>query len=255
MRPLPSLQVRQERWQALTSADRHFGLPEWIALVLYAGLVALLTVHHEPWPDEAQAWLIARDNSFLGVLRQVHYEGSPALWHVLLWAEARLHVSYAGMHWISGFFGLASTYLLLRYSPFPRWAKLLLPFGAFLLFHAPVIARSYGLSILLMFALAALYRSNRTNILVACVVCGLLANTSLYAFTAAAGFAVLFLARSFQRRQKYSLGGLLIVCASMLVAVQQTVPAPDAAFSFATQLNKKPIVREDLRSTHWDPRE
>ena len=233
----------ERSWARFTCADRRFGLPEWIALVLYAGLVAWLTVHHEPWPDEAQAWLIARDSSFLKMLRQVHYEGSPALWHVLLWIEVRLHVTYAGMHWVSSALGLASAWLLLRYSPFPRWAKLMLPFGAFLLFHAPVIARSYGLSILLMLALAALYRSNRANLLAACLCCGLLANTSLYGFAAAVGFAVLVLGRAFRRSQKSSVAGLLIVCGFMAVAVQQTIPAPDAAFSFATQLNKSPVIR------------
>ena len=65
-----------QRWKRFTTADRRFGVPEWIALGLYAVLVAWLTVHHEPWPDEAQAWLIARDNSFFGMLRQVHYEGN-----------------------------------------------------------------------------------------------------------------------------------------------------------------------------------
>ena len=147
------------------------------------------------------------------------------------------------MHWVSSGTGLLSAFLLLRWSPFPRWAKLLLPFGAFLLFHAPIIARSYGLSILLMLVLAALYRSSRDNTLLACVVCGLLANTSLYAFAASIGFAVLFLGRAFRQMQRSALTGLLIVSACMVGAVQQTIPAPDAAFSFATPLNKIPAVR------------
>jgi hypothetical protein len=129
------------------------------------------------------------------------------------------------MHWLSSAFGILSAFLLLRYSPFPRWAKLLLPFSAFMLFHAPIIARSYGSSILLMFLLAGMYRSGRTNILLACVGCGLLANTSLYGFAAAVGFAALFLMEALHRREKYRLAGLLIVCGFVLIAVQQTIPA------------------------------
>lgn len=211
--------------------------------MVYASIVAWLTVHHEPWPDEAQAWLIARDNSFTGMLRQIHYEGSPALWHVLLWIETRIGFSYAGMHWVSSGLGLLSAFVLLRFSPFPRWAKLLLPFGSFLLFHAPIIARSYGLSILLMLVLAALYRATRTNFIPACVACGLLANTSLYGLTAAVGFGMLFVARGSRRRQKPFGAGLLIVCGFMLIAVQQSIPAPDAAFGLATVLNKDPAIR------------
>ena len=63
------------------------------ALFLVRGAVA--AAHHELWRDEAQAWLIARDVPLSRLFAELHYEGHPALWFLLLkpltwitWAQA-----------------------------------------------------------------------------------------------------------------------------------------------------------------------
>src|ERR1700692_545385 len=77
--------------------------PEWATVVLYAGVVAFAIPYHEPWADEAQAWQLARSLPLVALFQKyIRYEGSPGLWHLLLWILSRAHVSYTGMHWISG---------------------------------------------------------------------------------------------------------------------------------------------------------
>src|ERR1700683_4163321 len=99
--------------------------PEWGALFLYAALVAFAIPYHEPWVDEAQAWQLARSLSLTSLFKTyIRYEGSPGLWHFLLWMMIRIHVSYAGLHWICGAIATASVGLLLFRSPFPRYLKL-----------------------------------------------------------------------------------------------------------------------------------
>ena len=58
-------------------------LPDAVALTAYGSLVFAAIAHHEPWSDEAQAWLMGRDTGFGDLLfRALRYEGSPGLWHV-----------------------------------------------------------------------------------------------------------------------------------------------------------------------------
>jgi hypothetical protein len=72
-----------------------FALAPRLALALYVALVALLLPRHEPWFDEGQAWLMARD---LGLgelfLHKLRYEGTPGLWHLLLAPLAKAGLPY-----------------------------------------------------------------------------------------------------------------------------------------------------------------
>lgn len=213
------------------AGGREFAIPEMAVLLLYIGLTVWMSIHHEPGPDEAQSWLLARDNSLFHLLmRSLHYEGTPGLWHLLLWVEIRLGLGFWGMHLISIGAGATAMFLLLRFSPIVRWAKLLLPFTVAYLYQGPVIARSYVVATLLIIVLAWLYRSHPLRVMTACVTSGLLANTSLYGALVSAGFVWLFLGRQFLRERRVSKGGVIAVCLFWGVAVYQALPAPDGTF-------------------------
>ena len=68
---------------------------ECIALVFYCVGHMLMFLVHEPWFDEALAWLIARDSSIYEILFVTpHYEGHPSLWHLILVPFAKLGAPY-----------------------------------------------------------------------------------------------------------------------------------------------------------------
>ena len=99
-------------------SDARSRWPEWTALGAYAALVALAIPYHEPWVDEAQAWQLARSLSLASLFKTfIRYEGSPGLWHFLLWAMNRVHIGYGSMHWISGGIATAGVSLLIFKSP------------------------------------------------------------------------------------------------------------------------------------------
>ena len=168
------------------------GVPEWLALGLYGVVVAAAIHFHEPWADEAQAWQIARSLSLRQMFGILRYEGSPGLWHLLLWCLNRLHVSYSGMRWSSGAIALAGIAILLLCSPFPRWLKLLLPFTFFLVFQYAVIARSYVLAPILLFSLAALWPRRFERPITVAVILGLMANVALHLAMFSGGFALVY---------------------------------------------------------------
>lgn len=178
---------------------RRWGWLETAVLLGYAAVVAVGILWHEPWADEAQAWLIARDLGWWKMMAHtVRYEGSPGLWHTILWVVARLGVSYAGMHWVSGAIAVAGVVVLLRESPFPWPLRILLPFGFWLAYQDAVIARSYVVFAVLAFPAAAMLRGmmrgetqpTRGRLLGLAVLLGLMANLSIYGLVASAGFAL-----------------------------------------------------------------
>lgn len=209
-----------------------FHWPECCTLVAYGALVAAAIPFHEPWADEAQAWQLARTLS-LGELFKTYlrYEGSPGLWHLLLWMLNRAHLGYAGLHWFCGAIAFSATALLLFASPFPRYLKLTLPFTTFLLYQYAVVARSYVLAPALFFAIAFFWKRNP---LLVSLCLGLLANASLHAAVISAGLAVVFVVDQIRdgnlhdrRNRNALLAGAAIVAAFYLFAIWTAWPPHD----------------------------
>lgn len=219
---------------------------QWTQVTMLAGYAALVAVGilwHEPWADEGQAWLLARDQGFWHLmLHALRYEGSPGLWHALLWVLARAHVGYVGMRWIAGLFALAGVYVLLRWSPFPLILKILLPLGFWLAYQDAVVARSYVLFAILAFPAAAMVRAmareegskRRGSLMGLAVLLGLLSNLSVHGFVASIGFWLVALvvlrrkARAGVRMRKAA--PTLIICCFWVFAVATVFPPSDVDF-------------------------
>jgi hypothetical protein len=155
----------------------------YVAGSAYALLVALTIHFHEPWADEAQAWLLGRDASLADLWgRLLHYEGSPGLWQTLIHALIRLGLPYSAYNFVSGILGLTAVCLLLRYAPLPFFIRILLPFTYYLCYQYAVIARSYALVAPLLFAIAATYTQAQRKPALTTVLLCLLAGVSVHGF-------------------------------------------------------------------------
>ena len=207
-------------------------------LIAYLGVLTLAIPSHEPWSDEAQAWLIARDNSLWQILRyRLHYEGAPGLWHILLHVFQRLHGGYGGFNWFAASFAVLGIVVLLRWSPFPLLIRSLLPFTFFLQYQYAVIARSYVLFPVLAFAICALFRRGRHPVWFG-VVAGLLANVSAHGAIFSSTMMLLYIldqlkgrrtAGPSKERASLRLLGPCVAAYSVLfgAAMIVAVPAPD----------------------------
>jgi hypothetical protein len=234
-------QEREEQ-RGVRSAQRQ-QLAQALVLIGYAAVVAVGIVWHEPWADEAQAWLLARDQGFWHLmLHAIRYEGSPGLWHALLWVLARMHVGYVGMRWVAGAIALAGVYVLLRWSPFPLILKILLPFGFWLAYQDAVVARSYILFAILAFPATAIVRAmareegpaRRGSLLWLAVLLGLMGNFSVHGFIASIGFSLVALA--VLRRKAHAgmatrrTAPAVVLCCFWLFAVATVFPPSDVDF-------------------------
>jgi hypothetical protein len=203
---------------AVAQLQRQSRWPEWCVLASYAGLVAFAIPYHEPFVDEAQAWQLARSLPLSTLFEKfIRYEGSPGLWHFLLWTMCGVHVSYSGMHWIAGGIAVFGVALLLFRSPLPRSLKLSLPFTYFIAFQYAVVARNYALVPLLLFLVAIAWKKSPLGLTIAL---GLLANTALHAAIISGGLAIIYAVERLRAP-----GGIiredrrkLLLCALLLLA-------------------------------------
>ena len=194
-----------------------------IALALYIGVVAFVAAHHEPWRDEADPWLAARDASASELLQLFRHGGTPGLWYFLLIPLARSGAPYGSQHVLHVGVAAAAAALVLFASPFPRFARLLIPFTYFFSYEYAVIARTYALSAVLLFAVAALYRQRDLRPIAYAVCVALLANTNVHSLCIAALIGVAYLLDS--RRH---IGAIAIMLAGGAASLFQIWPAPDA---------------------------
>jgi hypothetical protein len=211
-----------------------FGRVEAFVLALYAAVLAVTIPFHEPWADEAQAFVLARDSSLWEIFRyRLHYEGTPALWHFLLRVLIVAHVPWVAVGWVCGVIAVAGVAVWLRWSPFPMVVRVLLPFTFFVLYQYGVVARSYVLFPLLLFGLCAVYCARSRQVLWFAVVAGLLANLCLQGAIVSGLFTVLYVWELWHGRVRAS--GLWRAVAVLVVAwgmcVYAAMPAPDVGFA------------------------
>ncbi len=130
----------------------------YLALIPYALIVSLGVLHHEPWADEAQSWLLARDSTLVNLWGHLlHYEGTPGLWQTLLHLLIRAGLPYSAYGYFASVLAFAAVIVWIRYAPLPVFIRLIVPFTYYLCYQYAIIARSYALIAPLLFAVAALY--------------------------------------------------------------------------------------------------
>jgi hypothetical protein len=175
---------------------------KFAALTLLAIWVLAIGASHEPWFDEAQAWLIARDSGLYDLLaHRVRYEGTPGLWHVILWIVIRLGLPYSKLYLLSASLGIGAAAIVLWRAPFPPWMRVGIIFSYFFAYQFSVLARSYSVDLVLVPLLALWYPRRTEQPLRYAVTIGLLANLNAHGFVAAAALGMELAWQLFKQRK------------------------------------------------------
>jgi hypothetical protein len=134
----------------------------YVVFSIYLIFLIIVSGYHEPWHDEAQAWLIARDDSLYQLLTvTTHYEGHPPLWHLLLMPWAKLGLPFElSLKCINIIFAALAAGFVIFKSPLPWGLKFSIPFSYFYFYQFGVINRSYSL-LLASIMLVAYYYPHR----------------------------------------------------------------------------------------------
>lgn len=166
-------------------------VPFIVVTVIYTALIIWISVFHELWFDEAQAWMIAKDASLCDILFKIpHYETHPPLWHLMLAVPAKAGLPYElSMKAIQILTAVFMVAVIEFKSPLPNIIKVILPFTYWTAYQYGVISRPYALFAALLFLCASLYMERDEKPVQYCVVLGILSLTSLYGLMIAAMIA------------------------------------------------------------------
>jgi hypothetical protein len=220
----------------------------WVVLVLYLAVVGFAAVVHEPWWDEAQAWLLARDASVSDLLTvYLSYEGHPPLWYLILSIPAKTGLPYGAMKWTAILIAaIGVAFLLFRLKNVPLVVRALVPFSFFVAYQFTVVARSYVLVPPILWALASIYDRRARYFPLFVVLLIALSNVSAHGLGIAGGLFLLFLIDLVRRRialselsqRAFIVGTLLLALNTIFLIVilwppvnLKTGPLVDLSFS------------------------
>ncbi len=214
---------------------RAFTLPN-VLTAIYLVVGGVMVAGHALWRDEAQAFLIARDSSSIReVIYNLRFEGHPPLWHLLLWVLTRVTRRPEAMQWLHLAMAATTVWVVARYAPFPKIAKVLFAFGYYPLFEYGVISRNYQLFLLLSVVFCAVWERNRRAYVRLGVILGLMAMSHVCGTILAAGLGVMLVADAMTvRRGIWSwrfVVGFCIAVAGAAAAVQVMRPKPGGTYA------------------------
>ena len=154
---------------------------ENLILALWVVGVVALTLDHELWRDEVRSLNLAAGISSLSeFISMAKYDGHPLLWRLILSVVYDVFPNPIILEVTSLIIGFLTVWLFIKYSPLPLWIKALFIFGVVPFGTNTVMARDYGITMLLFFIFALLITQEKAKpILVGIVLC-LAANTNSY---------------------------------------------------------------------------
>lgn len=151
-----------------------------VLLAAWVALVSTLSWHHVFWRDEVRAMSFAiQGRSLAEMFQVVKGDGHPLVWFLIL-RGGHVLIGPAILPVAAHIIGFLSVALLLWRAPFRLPTLALLAFSHMMAFEYAVMARNYGISMLLMFAFAAGYREWRGRGLWLAMPMALLANTNAH---------------------------------------------------------------------------
>ena len=232
--------MSQEVGDAARGAGR---APLWVAVAitaLYASIVIVTSVHHEPWRDEVVPLSIAREaDSTVDLARTLSFEGHPALWYVCLrYAHLVIGHSYA-LKILSVTCAIAAIFVFLWRAALPLWFRTLFVLGYIPLYQYSVVSRSYSLSMLLLFVYCWLYTRRLERPVRVALVLAAIANCHVFGLivAVAAGLSLAVERIAARRREGQIRPGRLAAAVAIYlagIAFSIALAFPDPAFTAAT---------------------
>lgn len=203
-------------------------------IVAFTILTFLIAQHHEHWSDEAQSFLLARDNSIVEVFKYIKYEGTPALWIFVI----KIFIFLGGTY--ETFFLLPIIFSVIGISIFqfkidaPWYVKLLFPFTYFIFYQYTIIARSYCLVFPMLMLIASIYNKRLDKPILYSIILLLFMNISLHTLIISGSLYLLFIIDACKNKKILN-NRIFIACViifiELLITLLYIIPSPDCCFN------------------------
>ena len=138
----------------------------FFAIILFVSICLFVGSFHEPWSDEAQSWLIAREQSVKDIFfYNSRYEGTFPLWLLTLKVFISLGGTYEYIYVVSTIISTIGILILLYKTKVTKQIKCLIPFSFYVLYQYTVVARSYCYLLLAFAILLSIYEKRHEKII------------------------------------------------------------------------------------------
>lgn len=220
---------------------------DWLLFGLYFAFGLFVVLNHEPWRDEFQSWLIARESDSIAALfTNSIYEGHHSGWYLVLWVLTSITESILAFQLFHFFITAVGIFILIKWSPFSNIEKWLLTFNYFFFFEYGVIARHYGITLTLVFLFCALFKYRHTKFHWILSVLFLLLFINIYSFFISFSFFVMLIIEKLDRGDFSKIDWALILgfVIAIGVSIVDVKPPADSGYAEGWDL----VLRDYLKS-------
>ena len=224
---------------------------------LWLVVVAVLVSHHVFWRDEVRAFSLAlQGDGLVAMVRGVQGEGHPVLWYLLLRLAHMVVPVREVLPGVAAAIGIAGAALFTFRGPFRIGFVAIVLFGGFGLFEFVVMARNYGISMLVLFAIPLVYDKGRERGVLLGVLLLMLCNTNVQAIFFAGGILLFWLVeivcahglRPNRAWRGWAVAAALTLVGVVLCAVTVYPPFNDAAVSPRSQALSVGLIVKSMLS-------
>lgn len=204
-----------------------------VVTIVFAILLIFLARFHEPWSDEAQSFLLARDNNISELFYYMKYEGTPPLWVIIIKIFILLGGTYSNFYLLPILFSVLGLAIFELKVKAPLYIKLLFPFTYFIFYQYSIVARSYCLVFPVLMLLALVYEKRFEKPFLFSFILFLLMNISLHTLVISGSLYLLFLIDIFKNKlnknQKIRVA-IILIFLELLFTALIAMPNSDCAF-------------------------
>lgn len=194
-------------------------------------------LHHEPWRDELQPWLLGRDfHSVWSLIAQARYEGHPSLWHLMQFFLSRVWNDPLAMQILHVVIASTAIFLFTKFSPFTILQKILFAFSYFFFYEFLIISRDYALGWLLLTIYTILLFRPKTSYWTMALLLVLMCSSNAMIFLVSCSLALFLFGDEFLnclRARRWPsvkvFAPYVFFIAGVIFALWQLIPQPDCA--------------------------
>ncbi len=225
-----------------------------LILLMWLAVAIVVSINHEVWRDEVRALSVAIEPaSFLHLPSAIRNEGHPILWYLILRTAFCVMHTPVVLKLASVCVAFAGVAVFYRYAPFPVWQKILFIWGVLPIYEYCIIARNYGISMLLFFLFATLYTQKKKRPFFMAFVLAALANTNVHSCVLAGVLTAMWLfdaviidRRSLNLRSTIALtSAFVLVGVGIFYSIAATLPSSseDTLAAKAFSLNASQVIQ------------
>ena len=200
--------------------------------ILYIIILLCMFYFHENWRDEVQSYLLCRDMNFIELFKNVHNEGHPFFYYLLLYPFVKMGFGLKIVNVISFILMVISAYLIIFKSKIKDIYKISIIFSLIFLYDYSIIGRSYSLVTLLVILIALLWENKKNNAIILGLLIGLLLNTHIFMggfcfllFLMFYGYELLFNRKNNTKKENINIFiGFIIICLFGVILLIQFLP-------------------------------